>query len=437
MSVHTNVFGQEDLSYLLNHPETLRSRDSGQRVAYFTLPITDSIKTTLEQLFPLHLKDTLPMRWITGDTAAHQDSGASSFENTYLVYLTDSEGELYINQDAYPIRANTGFQFSEGTPHYTVGTEGVNNPFGSKRLLVGPLSEHGEPVGATVTYYSNYADAYAQNGNQIAYGNGWVLGSILSGSIGSTTTWRVASWSNGISPPSGVYSNGFDLSVFGNYGYYVYPNTPCFLEGSEILCLDHGIEVYRPIESLRSGMLVKTATSGYKAVDRVGHSSFQNPLWGHFASPHPSPSENTSSLVRMENMLYRLTPEKYPALKKDLVLTGCHSILVDHLTDAEKEETVKRLGQIYVTEGKYRLMAVIDERAVPYVSEKEEVTSTGGSRSNGERSSSTTTIWHLSLEHHDPKMNYGVYANGLLVETCSMNFMQNRSNLCTALLSKS
>ena len=414
MSVHTNVFGQEDLFYLLNHPETLRSRDSEQRVAYFTLPITDSIKTTLEQLFPLHLKDTLPMRWITGDTAAHQDSGASSFENTYLVYLTDSEGELYINQDAYPIRANTGFQFSEGTPHYTVGTEGVNNPFGSKRLLVGPLSEHGEPVGATVTYYSNYADAYAQNGNQIAYGYGWVLGSIGSGSIGGTTTWRVASWSNSGSPPSGVYSNGFDLSVFGNYGYYVYPNTPCFLEGSEILCLDHGIEVYRPIESLRSGMLVKTATSGYKAVDRVGHSSFQNPSWGHFASsanPHPSPHE------RIEERLYRLTPEKYPALKKDLVLTGCHSILVDHLTDAEKEETVKRLGQIYVTEGKYRLMAVIDSRAEPYVSEKEEV-----------------TIWHLSLEHHDPKMNYGVYANGLLVETCSMNFMQNRSNLCTALL---
>ena len=431
MSVHTNVFGQEDLSYLLNHPETLRSRDSGQRVAYFTLPITDSIKTTLEQLFPLHLKDTLPMRWITGDTAAHQDSGASSFENTYLVYLTDSEGELYINQDAYPIRANTGFQFSEGTPHYTVGTEGVNSPFGSKRLLVGPLSEHGEPVGATVTYYSNYADAYAQNGNQIAYGYGWVLGSIGSGSIGSTTTWRVASWSYSGSPPSGVYSNGFDLSVFGNYGYYVYPNTPCFLEGSEILCLDHGIEVYRSIESLRSGMLVKTATSGYKAVDRVGHSSFQNPIWCEGCGDAKCPHE------RVEERLYRLTPEKYPALKKDLVLTGCHSILVDHLTDAEKEETVKRLGQIYVTEGKYRLMAVIDERAVPYVSaDKSKLTSGEGcglAREAG-HNACVSTIWHLSLEHHDPKMNYGVYANGLLVETCSMNFMQNRSNLCSALL---
>jgi hypothetical protein len=26
-------------------------------------------------------------------------------------------------------------------------------------------------------------------------------------------------------------------------------------------------------------------------------------------------------------------------------------------------------------------------------------------------------------------MNYGVYANGLLVETCSINFLKNKSNM--------
>ena len=27
------------------------------------------------------------------------------------------------------------------------------------------------------------------------------------------------------------------------------------------------------------------------------------------------------------------------------------------------------------------------------------------------------------------KTNYGVYANGLLVETCSINYLENRSNM--------
>ena len=419
MSVHNNVFSQEDLSYLLNHPNTLDAKNSIHSNVYFSLPVTNSIASTLTNTFNIIVPQEIPMRWITGDTPPHTDHGSSIFEKTHLVYLTDSTGCLTIGSESHPITANTGFQFSEGTVHYTTDTEGDNSPFGSKRLLLGPMNEYGGSVGATVTYYSNYADAYAQNGNLIAYGIGWVLGSIGSGSIGATTTWRIASWSNSGSPPSGVYNNGFDLSTFGNYGYYVYPNTPCFLEGSEILCLDNGMEVYRPIESLKTGMLVKTATSGYKAIDKVGHSSFQNPAGNE----------------RIEERLYRLTPEKYPALKKDLVLTGCHSILVDHLTEAEREETVRRLGQIYVTEGKYRLMAIIDLRAALFKKKCPKNTEAAREASTVDTSESDeVTIWHLSLEHNDPMMNYGVYANGLLVETCSMNFMRNRSNLCTALL---
>ena len=39
-------------------------------------------------------------------------------------------------------------------------------------------------------------------------------------------------------------------------------------------------------------------------------------------------------------------------------------------------------------------------------------------------------IYHFALENDDFKMNYGVYANGgLLVETCSINYMKNKSNM--------
>jgi hypothetical protein len=60
-------------------------------------------------------------------------------------------------------------------------------------------------------------------------------------------------------------------------------------------------------------------------------------------------------------------------------------------------------------------MACVDERAEPWNSEN------------------TYTIWHFALDHNDHTMNYGVYANGgLLVETCSINFLKNKSNMTIA-----
>jgi hypothetical protein len=101
-------------------------------------------------------------------------------------------------------------------------------------------------------------------------------------------------------------------------------------------------------------------------------------------------------------------------LSSDLYITGCHSILTGSLTDDQKEKTIKSLGKIYVTDEKYRLMAHVDEKAEPWVSD------------------GVYKIWHLALENENEKFNYGVYANGgLLVETCSINFLKNHSNLKT------
>jgi hypothetical protein len=38
-------------------------------------------------------------------------------------------------------------------------------------------------------------------------------------------------------------------------------------------------------------------------------------------------------------------------------------------------------------------------------------------------------IWHFSLEHDDEYKNYGVYANGLLVETASKRMMKDYSDM--------
>jgi len=38
-------------------------------------------------------------------------------------------------------------------------------------------------------------------------------------------------------------------------------------------------------------------------------------------------------------------------------------------------------------------------------------------------------IYHLALKHRDIYMNYGIYANGLLVESCSERNLRYLSNM--------
>ena len=144
------------------------------------------------------------------------------------------------------------------------------------------------------------------------------------------------------------------------------------------------------------GTLVKTSRDGYKKVEVIGKGTIQN----------------SGTEERLQDRLYKCSQSKYPELKDDLFITGCHSILVDSITDIQREEIEKQFNRIYVTDKKYRLMACIDERAEPWASE------------------GTYTIWHFALENADIYMNYGVYANGgLLVETASLRLMNTLSNM--------
>lgn len=408
-SIYTNVLSNEELDYLNNLPEVLAAKsslDSKQSgMVYFSVPITNVIRDTLNSRLGLHLPvgSQIPMRWIKGDTAPHVDTGVSHFQNTYLLYLNDSPGNLIVDSESYPIHANTGFVFNEGLSHKTQYTENI------PRLLLGPMNELAQPVGSLpIRYYSNYADAYAQNVNFIAEQSlTFILGdtaNFYSGSIGSYTSWRVASISSDptLPPiPTGVYTNGFDLASialngYDYYTYYVYPSAPCFLEGSTILCQVDGVETYVPVEQLKKGTLVKTSLDGYKPVVLLGKGTIENP-------------ENNE---RTENRLYKCSTTNYPQLKDDLYITGCHSILEYPITEKQKEDTIKHLGRLFITDKKYRLMACVDERAEPW-------------NSKGE-----FTIWHFALENNDEGMNYGVYANGgLLVETCSIKFLKNKSNM--------
>jgi hypothetical protein len=257
-----------------------------------------------------------------------------------------------------------------------------------------------------VIYYTNSTDAIARNNNILAYGNSYTLGSSLlySASITPYTSWHIAFVTNNNAPyPTGTYVNTGDIATDTSAAivdettqmYYVYSNLVCFLEGTQILCLKDDVETYLPIETMRTGLLVKTSRDGYKKVELIGKSTIQN----------------SGTNERIPDRLYKLSPSKYPELKEDLFITGGHSVLVETITDKEREDLIAHLGNIFVTDRKYRLTAMVDERAEPWASE------------------GTYTIWHFALEHEDIRMNYGVYANGLLVETCSINTMRTKSNL--------
>jgi len=91
---------------------------------------------------------------------------------------------------------------------------------------------------------------------------------------------------------------------------------------------------------------------------------------------------------------------KLPELVEDLIITGSHCILVNELNEY-KEKTIQLLGEVFVTDKKYRLPACIDKRTCVY------------------EIPGTYTIYHLALENEYEYTNYGIYANGLLVESCS------------------
>ena len=393
--MEAHVFSTEYLNELVNLPEVAAAKarlSSGHSQVYFNIPVTDTLRSAL---LPLGLDvptSEIPMRWIKGDTPSHVDSGPSAFEKTFLVYLTDSPGKFILGDTEHPITENTAFIFNEGISHETQETGSV------PRLLLGPMNEFGQAVGAApINYFSDYASAIAGSGNFLGTG-GSGIGSSITGATDYSTwgssSWRIASWTGTGPPPSGVYSTGFDMYTLGNFSYNVYPAAPCFLEGTKVLCEVDGVDTYIPIETIKCGTRVVTP-EGYKKVELIGKASMFN----------------RGDDERVQDRLYRCSVNNYTQLSEDLFLTGCHSILVPNLSDTERRKTEEALRDIFITGNKYRLMACIDERAQPWVS------------------AGTYTIWHLALEHKDVTKNYGIYVNGgLLVETCCLQRMRN-SNL--------
>lgn len=207
-------------------------------------------------------------------------------------------------------------------------------------------------------------------------------------------------FTSGLTEPFGL--SAYDSNLYISYssntvGKYALPDPPapplvCFKEGSKILT-DKG---YVVIEDLRKGDLVKTVKHGFMPIDMIGKRDIV-----HLASKE-----------RIKDQLYKCSQSEYPELFEPLVITGCHAILVDEFVSPEqREQTSEVLGRIFVTDKKYRLPACVDNRTTVYEIKGE------------------CTIYHLALENEEYFANYGIYANGLLVETCSKRYLKELSNM--------
>ena len=227
-----NVLSNETIDYLLSRQEVVAAKArvnakmsvsvSTSASEHFTVPLTPTIRSELFAGMGLKLSHitSIPMRWVKGDTPAHHDTGISSFTHTHLVYLTDSVGDLVVDGVMFPIRRGYGYIFSEGVSHETVGADADTEP----RLLLGPISETGFPVGASPT------PNIAFPGGTTVYIRQTAVGQQLDYSV-DMNSWYEMNWtcsivntdiSLGLLNIEFVTDITFDSSgVGGQYGYFI------------------------------------------------------------------------------------------------------------------------------------------------------------------------------------------------------------------------
>jgi hypothetical protein len=162
-NIFSNVFTNDEIEYLNSLPEVLSAKEKlsiqKRKNVYFSITLTPSIRDTLQSRLGLDLSNVseIPMRWIQGDTAPHIDVGSTVFDNTYLVYVNDSQGEFVLDESVYPISGNTAFVFNEGLLHKTQNTGSL------PRLLYGVYANGLLTETCSINFLTNHSNLVINN----------------------------------------------------------------------------------------------------------------------------------------------------------------------------------------------------------------------------------------------------------------------------------
>ena len=248
-----NILSSDEITDLLNNPIVKAIKENlseTQPVIKFSVSLPDLIKAKLENSLSINLSqtETIPMRWVKGDTLPHIDKGEEDFNNTYLIYLTDSIGDLIIDGQTYSITAGDAHIFSEGLEHSTINTGN------SERLMIGPMSESGFRVGLplAILVFMNETDAN-NNENAIYFDSNYEIGEYE-----GISAWMILKNEEGTDPTpnGGPHYTGDSLIPSGVYYLYPYispaPQPPSVLSMSSLFT--NNAQVFYKPGSLSTGV---------------------------------------------------------------------------------------------------------------------------------------------------------------------------------------
>lgn len=169
----------------------------------------------------------------------------------------------------------------------------------------------------------------------------------------------------------------------------------CFKEKTLILCLMNRKLRYLPIEYLNKFTYVYTKNNGFKRIKYLMKMKLLN------------------STIRTINKLYIMKKATDNKLIKDLYVTGSHAILKGNLSEVENNKMSRLLEKI--KEYKYNR----------FLDGKEKVIACFDNNFEQHNEQGYFNIYHIVLENNgDVEKNYGIYANGLLVESTNENTMK-------------
>lgn len=270
---------------------------------------------------------------------------------------------------------------------FTTSPLNSGSPTTYSNITSPPNFEFGELILAnsfiTIYYSDNDGNNVAQYWRLTSTSGNEISLSFVQG-VGLTDTW------DPIDDSIAAYSITF-TQVSGDN-----PTPPaCFIEGSKIYSHVNGKDIYLPIQTLKKGDLVKTYLHGYRKIIMIGKNTM------------------TNDPKRWNYSVMRLPKDKLGAIE-DLMITGAHSVLVDNLSEKEKDGQIAIYNTIdRKIDGKYLLLAS--------VSENFEVVDDNDSY----------TYYHFVLEHDgDVNVRYGVWANGVLTESQpEKHFLSKQYNL--------
>lgn len=251
-------------------------------------------------------------------------NGGVSWSFIYAIpgYFTNPQSPTYVSSNAngnilYAALNNTTTKNiivskNSGVTWASISMMGISGPFGS----------------TNTNSFGDFVFAIGSNSALNIFYPTHVDSAVLTPSAGNTYT------------SLGVYNSGNNVIISQNYYETIINGAvvsysivnkyepgqlrACFKDDTKILCFKDNQEIYVKIQDLRKGDLVKTLQNGYAPINMIGTSKLYN-------------SGNT---LRGKSRLYVCSGDNYPEITEDLIITGCHSILTDTVTEKQREDTV-------------------------------------------------------------------------------------------------